>query len=385
METFRVGPIRPPSEADSLLLQVTQGCTWNKCLFCTVYKDTKFKAFSADSIKEDIDTIASYAKQVERYHEGSLWDIDGLNQHLSSLQDDGERQSFYMVANWLLKGGENVFLQDGNTTALSSGRLSDVLIYLKESFPQIKRITSYGRAENLARHDAAYFAELKEAGLDRIHSGFESGSDQVLSLINKGTTVEQEITAGKNIKAGGIELSVYFMPGIGGKELTAPNAEGTAYVINEVNPDFLRVRTAAIKPGTGMYDLYTSGTYSLCSDDDKVREIRRVIELAEGVSTRIVSDHMVNLLQEVEGTMADGGEGTNSDRKFLLHTIDDYLLMPEEDRRVFQLLRRTLRAYAPADLDNLSDAQMVQLRAAVREDSEEVWNRKMNDYICRYI
>ena len=132
METFRVGPIRPPSEADSLLLQVTQGCTWNKCLFCTVYKDTKFKAFSADSIKEDIDTIASYAKQVERYHEGSLWDIDGLNQHLSSLQDDGERQSFYMVANWLLKGGENVFLQDGNTTALSSGRLSDVLIYLKD-------------------------------------------------------------------------------------------------------------------------------------------------------------------------------------------------------------------------------------------------------------
>ena len=111
MTTFRVGPIRPPSEADSLLLQVTQGCTWNKCLFCTVYKDTKFKAFSADSIKEDIDAIASYAKQVERYHDGALWDIDGLNQHLSSLQDDAERQCFYMVANWLLKGGENVFLQ----------------------------------------------------------------------------------------------------------------------------------------------------------------------------------------------------------------------------------------------------------------------------------
>ena len=285
-----------------------------------------------------------------------------------------------MVANWLLRGGENVFLQDGNTTALSSGRLSDVLVYLKDTFPNIKRITSYGRAENLSRHDAEYFAELKEAGLDRIHSGFESGSDEVLKLINKGTTAQQEITAGKNIKAGGIELSIYFMPGIGGKELTVQNAEGTANVINEIDPDFLRVRTAAVKPGTGMYDLYASGAYSLCSDDDKIAEIRRVIELADGISTVIVSDHMVNLLQEVEGRMAKA-----PDRKQMLDMIDDYLALPDEERRIFQLLRRTLRAYAPEDMENLSAKEKAQLIEAVRGYSDAEWDAQMNDYICRYI
>lgn len=378
--TFRIGPIRPPSEADSLLLQVTQGCTWNKCLFCNIYKDTKFKAFSADSIKKDIDNIAANAEIVERYHAGGLWDINGLNSHLGTIESDDERQCFYMVANWLLRGGENVFLQDGNTTALSSGRLSDVLVYLKETFPNIKRITSYGRAENLSRHDAEYFAELKEAGLDRIHSGFESGSDEVLKLINKGTTAQQEITAGKNIKAGGIELSIYFMPGIGGKELTVQNAEGTANVINEIDPDFLRVRTAAVKPGTGMYDLYASGAYSLCSDDDKIAEIRRVIEMADGISTVIVSDHMVNLLQEVEGRMAKA-----PDRKQMLDMIDDYLALSDDERCIFQLLRRTLRAYAPEDMENLSAKEKAQLIEAVRGYSDAEWDAQMNDYICRYI
>ena len=109
-----------------------------------------------------------------------------------------------------------------------------MLIYLKQAFPGIKRITSYGRAENLSRVSAEEYAELKEAGLDRIHSGFETGSDAVLQKINKGVTQQQEITAGKNIKAGGIELSVYFMPGVGGKELTKENAEGTSHVINEI-------------------------------------------------------------------------------------------------------------------------------------------------------
>ena len=229
--TFRIGPIRPPSEANSLLLQVTNGCTWNKCKFCQLYRHTKFKAYSADSIKADIDNIAYQADIIRRYQTPlGAWDIDGLNQELGQIPSEEERQCFYMVANWLVGGGENVFLQDGNTTALSSGRLSDVLIYLKQAFPGIKRITSYGRAENLSRVSAEEYAELKEAGLDRIHSGFETGSDAVLQKINKGVTQQQEITAGKNIKAGGIELSVYFMPGVGGKELTKENAEGTSHL-----------------------------------------------------------------------------------------------------------------------------------------------------------
>ncbi|MCR5034088.1 MAG: radical SAM protein [Clostridia bacterium] len=381
-KAFRIGPIRPPSEANSLLIQVTNGCTWNKCRFCQLYRHTKFKAYSADSIRADIDNIAYWAERVRMYaRKGTsafAWDIEGINAELSNMTDADDRQCMYTVANWLIAGGENVFLQDGNSTALSSGRLSDVLLYLRQVFPQIKRITSYGRAENLSRSTAEEFAELKAAGLDRIHSGFETGSDAVLQRINKGVTQEQQIRAGRAIKAGGIELSIYFMPGVGGKDLSETNAEGTAEVINAVNPDFVRVRTAAIKPGTELYQDWQEGKFELCSDDDKVREIRRVIELASGVDTYIVSDHMINLLQNVEGNIT-------ADREEMLQRIDDYLDQPEADRRVFQLLRRTLRAYDLNDMKRLSAAELDALRAEVVKENELGWTVRMNGYICRYV
>jgi radical SAM superfamily enzyme YgiQ (UPF0313 family) len=293
----------------------------------------------------------------------------------------------YTVANWLLAGGENVFLQDGNSTALSSGRLTDVLVYLRQVFPQIKRITSYGRAENLSRSTAEDYAELKAAGLDRIHSGFESGSDAVLARINKGVTQEQQIRAGQAVKAGGIELSIYFMPGVGGKDLSASNAEGTAEVINAVDPDFVRVRTAAIKPGTELYQDWQEGKFALCSDDDKVREIRRVIELTEeGLTTYLVSDHMINLLQNVEGYLGISGSAhQRSGKTRLLRQIDRYLDLPDADRRVFQLLRRTLRAYDLDDMDRLGSIERERLRAEIMKETELGWDVRMNGYICRYV
>lgn len=383
---FRVGPIRPPSEANSLLLQVTRGCTWNKCKFCSLYRNAGFKAFSADSIKEDIDNIAKLAERVMKYRRGGMaagsmneqWDINGLNMELETIIGEEERQSFYLVANWLVGGGENVFLQDGNTTALSSGRLTDVLKYLRETFPGIKRVTSYGRAENLAKVSAEGFAELKEAGLDRIHSGYESGSDEVLARINKGVTAEQEIIAGRAVKAGGIELSIYFMPGIGGKDLSIKNAEGTAEVVNAVSPDFVRIRTAAIKPGTELYDDMRNGVFQMCSDDDKVNEIRRLIELTD-MPGKITSDHMINLLQSIEGRM------TGSERAKMLKDIDLYRRLPDGRRRVFQLLRRTLRAYEPADMEKLPEQELVQLEKTALEFTDEEWAEKMNGYICRYV
>ena len=389
---FRIGPIRPPSEANSLLIQVTNGCTWNKCRFCRLYRHTKFKAYSADSIRSDIDNIAYWAQRVRKHERKAGWDIDGINAELSSIADDEERQCMYTVANWLIAGGENVFLQDGNSTALSSGRLTDVLVYLRQVFPQIKRITSYGRAENLSRSSAEDYAELKAAGLDRIHSGFESGSDAVLKRINKGVTQEQQIRAGKAVKAGGIELSIYFMPGVGGRDLSADNAEGTAEVINAVDPNFVRVRTAAIKPGTELYKDWQDGLFELCGDDDKVREIRRVIELTgetagewdAAIGTYLVSDHMINLLQDIEGYLGRHG-GDTDDRVRMLARIDEYLDMPEDRRRVFQLLRRTLRAYSLDDMKNISDVQLRQLCADVMKENELGWNVRMNGYICRYV
>lgn len=377
--SFRIGPIRPPSEANSLLLQVTQGCTWNKCKFCQLYRHTGFKAYSADSIKADIDNMAYIADRIENYRlAGGGWDIAGINRELSQTSG-GERESFYMVANWLINGDGSVFLQDGNTTALSSGRLSDVLIYLKQAFPQITRITSYGRAQNLAKVSPEEFAELKVAGLDRIHSGFESGSDEVLKLINKGVTAAEEITAGKNVKAGGIEFSVYFMPGVGGKALTEENARGMSEVINEINPDFIRIRTAAIKPQTGLYEDYLRGDFILCSEDDKVREIRSIIERAEGIETRLVSDHITNLLQTVEGSL-------KTDKDYMLGIIDRYLAMPEEDKRLYQAARRIIGILSPESMDYLSANDMNRLKGMADAVSDPYeWEIAMNEIISNYI
>lgn len=377
--TFRIGPIRPPSEANSLLLQVTNGCTWNKCKFCQLYRHTSFKAYSADSIKADIDNMVYQAQRVEKYRsDNGSWDIEGLNRELMEGSDD-ERQCFYMMANWLIGGGENVFLQDGNTTALSSGRLTDVLVYLRQAFPSIRRITSYGRAENLAKVSDEEFAELKAAGLDRIHSGFESGSDAVLKKINKGVTQQQEITAGKNVKAGGIELSIYFMPGVGGKELTEDNALGTAHVVNEVNPDFLRIRTAAVKEGTGLYEDFVNGEFTLCSDDEKLLEIRTVIEKAEGVETRLVSDHMINLLQDVEGSL-------KSEKTKMQDMIDGYLSLPEMDRKMYQAARRMVRVNRPSDMDRLPEYEKEQIKTLIRSTADPYeWEIRMNSLISRYI
>lgn len=377
--SFRIGPIRPPSEANSLLLQVTQGCTWNKCKFCQLYRHTGFKAYSADSIKADIDNMAYIADRIENYRlAGGGWDIAGINRELSQTSG-GERESFYMVANWLINGDGSVFLQDGNTTALSSGRLSDVLIYLKQAFPQITRITSYGRAQNLAKVSPEEFAELKVAGLDRIHSGFESGSDEVLKLINKVVTAAEEITAGKNVKAGGIEFSVYFMPGVGGKALTEENARGMSEVINEINPDFIRIRTAAIKPQTGLYEDYLRGDFILCSEDDKVREIRSIIERAEGIETRLVSDHITNLLQTVEGSL-------KTDKDYMLGIIDRYLAMPEEDKRLYQAARRTIGILSPESMDYLSANDMNRLKGMADAGSDPYeWEIAMNEIISNYI
>lgn len=378
-ESFRIGPIRPPSEASSLLLQVTQGCTWNKCKFCNLYRHTKFRAYTIDSIKEDIDRMAAYAELAEknRNADGS-WDLVRLNAELSAMPPD-QQNCYYVVANWLLNGGKSVFLQDGNTLALSGGRLSEVLIYLKKAFPQIERITSYGRAENLSKVSAEQFAELKAAGLDRIHSGYESGSDKVLQMVNKGVTSQQQITAGKNIKAGGLELSVYFMPGLGGRELSRENAEGMANVVSQVNPDFVRIRTAAVKPGTELYEDWEKGVFVLCSDDEKVEEIRTLITRTKGVETRLVSDHIVNLLQAVKGSLA-------KDKEKMLRVIDEYMSLPWQERKLFQIARRmgaviSLKEIARLPEDKRSAFQQI----AAQIPDEDQWTRKMNELTGRYI
>jgi radical SAM superfamily enzyme YgiQ (UPF0313 family) len=223
------------------------------------------------------------------------------------------------------------------------------------------------------------YKELKAAGLDRIHSGFESGSDRVLELINKGVTSEQEIIAGKNIKGAGIELSVYFMPGIGGKALSAENALETARVVSAIDPDFARIRTAVIKDGTELWQDYLDGKFQLCSENDKLNEIRFLIENAKNCTGVLASDHIINLMQEIQGSL-------DTDREKMLSAIDRYFSLPKAEQKIFQLARRSGMATRPEDLELLPSEQIEKLaRLAGSVGDEILWDRKMNDMMSDYI
>ena len=149
--------------------------------------------------------------------------------------------------------------------------------------------------------------------------------------------------------------------------------------MNAVDPDFLRIRTAAVKPGTELYDDFKAGALTLCSDDEKLLELRRVIADAEGVETRLVSDHIINLLQDVEGSL-------KNDKDAMLAMIDDYLVMPEKEKRMYQAARRRIRVSKPEDMNRLSPAELERLEEmAMSVKDPYQWEVEMNRLISRYI
>lgn len=377
--TYRIGPIRPPSEANSLLLQITEGCTWNRCKFCGLYKHEGFRAFPVESIKKDIDVMAEYAQiAADAQREDGSWSRKAAMEKVNDMTREAQN-CYYLVYRWLAHGGENVFLQDGNSLAVKTERVAEVLRYLKEKLPGIKRITTYGRAETLSKISVEQYLKLKAAGLNRIHSGFESGSDKVLALINKGVTSEQQVTAGKNIKEAGIELSVYFMPGIGGKPLSEENALETARVVSAIDPDFVRIRTAVVKEGTELWQDYLDGNFVLCSENEKLAEIRLLIENTGNCTGYLASDHIINLLQEVEGRL-------DRDRGKMLSLIDRYFSMPEYEQRVYQLARRSGLVKQPEDLEFLPSNYIERFaRIAGSVVDETLWTREMNGMMANFI
>jgi len=332
---FEQGPIRPPSEATSLLISVTRNCPWNKCAFCHTYRGTKFELRSVEEVKKDIQTMKDIADEVTdlsfKWGEGGSVSRNVVRRIYNS---DGYNDCIYTVAAWLYFGGENVFLQDANSLILKTTDLLSILNFLKEKFPDIKRITSYCRSHTAARKTVDEFKQLKNAGLSRIHIGMESGSDDVLSLIHKGVTAADHIRAGMNIREADIELSEYVMPGLGGIRLTREHALETAKVINAINPDFVRLRTLHVVPGTGLDELMKKGEFERLSDDGILEEIKLFIEKLDVNGTYLASDHILNLLEELEGVFPD-------DKKKILSAIDRYFELSSADRQIFRLGRRT--------------------------------------------
>jgi radical SAM superfamily enzyme YgiQ (UPF0313 family) len=227
-DTFEIGPIRPPSEAYSLLLRVTRNCPWNRCRFCFLYKGSKFEIRPVTDIKQEIDTARNMVEQIK---EMAAQNGCNIQEAAAMIMNNPPSEAFYSVALWQYCGGESVFLQDANTIIMPVDQLVEVLQYLKATFPDIKRITSYGRSHTAARKKPEELRRLKEAGLSRVHIGMESGYNPVLEYIEKGVTADDHIRGGKNIKASGIELSEYVILGMGGKAMTHEHALESARVL----------------------------------------------------------------------------------------------------------------------------------------------------------
>ena len=280
------GPIyRPPSEADSLLIQATVGCPHNKCTFCMVYKKgPPYRVRPVKEIEEDIDAAARvYGPDIR-----------------------------------------TIFFPAGNTIAMPTDELAHICSYAHSVFPGLDRITIYGSSKYIYRKGADELRRLKENGLRRIHVGLESGDDVVLSFIKKGTDSVEQAQAGLWVREAGIELSEYVLLGIGGKERTEEHAQATARVLSAINPDYIRLRTFLPKVNTLLLYQIKKGQFRMLTPHEALRETVQIIENLD-VTSEITSDHYTNYV-DVHGKMP-------GDRKKMLRVLDDAMKRDESSFR----------------------------------------------------
>jgi radical SAM superfamily enzyme YgiQ (UPF0313 family) len=261
--------IRPPSEANSLLLQVTVGCSHNKCSFCPAYKEKKFRIKSYDEILEDI-------------LEASCW-----------------------------RSIEKVFLCDGDALIIPQERLIQILGLIRTHIKGVQRVGTYANAKSILRKTIDELVELREQGLGIAYLGIETGNDELLKKIIKGVTATQMMQASRRIKEAGIALSVTVILGLGGIEQHMEHATDTAKLLTDIDPDYASALTLMLVPGTPLYSEYASGHFALPGKFDLLKELAIIIEKSDFSSCYFTSNHASNYLpikarlpQEKEGTVA---------------------------------------------------------------------------------
>lgn len=260
---YELPPMRPPSEAYSLLIRVMRGCPWNYCTFCSAYKDFSRK-----------DTI----RPVEEVKA----DIEELRQAYEELLLLGYRRE-----------PKTAFLADSNAIIIRSEDLVEIVRYLRQAFPSVERVTSYGRAKTVLKKKPDELRMLREAGLNRLHLGLESGDDGVLERVRKGATADEMIEAGIKVKEAGFELSEYVMPGLGGRAASRQHAAGSARVLNAIEPHYIRVRPLMLVAGTPLYDEFERGEFEPLSPYEMVAEIGSLVEQLSARSN-LCFDHFAN-------------------------------------------------------------------------------------------
>ena len=246
---------RPPSEANSFILQVTLGCSWNKCAFCEMYTSKKFTVRKEEDIFEEIDTYAAF--------------------------DTGIRK---------------VFLADGNAMVLSTQRLMNILVKLKQAFPKLHRVSAYALPLDMAAKTESELKELCDAGLSLIYVGIESGDDELLKLINKSETYKSTVEGLTKAHYAGFQSSVMILTGLGGKVYSRQHALNSAKVVNEVQPYFLSTLVLSFPFGVEHYKKRFPGSYEQMTTLELLSELKLFIENTDLKSSIFRSDHASNYL-----------------------------------------------------------------------------------------
>jgi histone acetyltransferase (RNA polymerase elongator complex component) len=374
VDVLELGPIRPPSEASSLLLRVTRNCPWNRCKFCHIYKGKRFELRPVEDIKQDILTV----KVIQDRLKEAAAKAGGMEAAAAAMLNSPFSETHFNVALWLYHGGTSAFLQDANTLIMPTKDLVEVIKFLKKTLPSITRITSYGRSKTAAQKKLEELKALREAGLDRLHIGLESGYDPILEYMDKGVTAAEHIIGGKKIVKAGISLSEYVLLGLGGKKLWREHATETARVLNEIHgADFIRARTLTIKEGMPLFDEVKEGKFVRATDEEIVAEEKLLIENLN-CKSYFISDHITNLLQEIEGQLPE-------DKDKMLAVIDRFQALSAEERQNFRLGRRMGIYASLGDLANAGKHGLVE-QALVKVAKEgKVDEEVMYSLMARFI
>lgn len=379
---FEQGPIRPPNESRSFLLRITRNCPWNQCLFCPVYKNRTFSLRTVEEIQDDIRIAKSIRDDIHRlsWRMGKAGVVD--DSVISAIWGNPRYRTCYQgMAMWLYYGTGAVFLQDADNLVMKADDLVEVLQFLREQFPDISRITTYSRSRTVIRKTVEALKGIREAGLDRVHIGLESGSDAVLKLVKKGVSAAQHIEAGRKLKEAGMEVSEYVMPGLGGKALWREHALETARVLNAIDPDFIRLRSLRVPKRVPLYSKLEDGSFQMLSDDEVIAEIRLFIESLEGIHSRMTSDHIMNLLEEVQGQFPQ-------DKQRMLSVIDRYQHLPDRKRLIYRIGRRggAFRSLDDIDQDPSTTRRIDDLiERMLQERGEEGIEAMIQEMVDQYI
>jgi radical SAM superfamily enzyme YgiQ (UPF0313 family) len=226
---------------------------------------------------------------------------------------------------------QTVFIGDSNSLVLKADELVKILKALYTSFPHVERVTSYARARTLAKKPLEELRKIYEAGLNRLHVGLETGDRELLKEIDKGATPEEMIEAGQKAKQAGFEYSLYVLLGIGGEEKWEQHAKGTAEVLNQIDPHFIRVRTFIPQPGSKIYDAMEEGIFQPASPETILKETRLLLKELQ-VNSQFLSDHISNLVP-LHGKLPE-------DKEEMVRLIDQVLIGLQDDA----MLREELEA-----------------------------------------